>query len=108
MHRVSVAEAHPVGRVAVEEVLGADRTGGQISTLVLLELSQIHAAVALHAVAHISPQALAQAAQVAEGAVVDVPPGLVIKELTDVAMVAGHPGVAGAAVSCRTGPNSGP
>ena len=45
--------AYPVGRATIKKVLCTDRTGGQISTFVLLELSQIHAAVALHAVAHI-------------------------------------------------------
>lgn len=34
---------------------------------------------------------------------VDVPAGFVIEELADVAVVARHAGVAGAAVSCRTG-----
>ena len=95
-------EAHPVRRVAIEEVLSADRTGGQVPALVLLELSQVHAAVTLHAVTHVTPQALAQAAQVAEGAVVDVPPGLIVKELADAAVVACHDGVAGPALSCSS------
>ena len=69
----------------------------------LLEFSQVHAAVALHAVAHVSAQALAQAAQVAEGAVVDVPPGLIIKQLADGAVVACHAGVAGSTFRCRKG-----
>ena len=66
----------------------------------LLELCQVHAAVALHAVAHIPAQAFAQAAQVAEGAVVDVPPWLIVKQLADVAVVAGHVNVAGLTLSC--------
>ena len=68
----------------------------------LLELSQVHAAVALHAVAHVPAEALAQAAQVAERAVVDVAPGLVVKELADAAVVACHADVAGAALRCRS------
>lgn len=98
---------HPVGGVAVKEVLCADRAGGQISALVLLELRQVHAAVALHAVAHIPAQALAQAAQVAEGAVVYVPARLIIKQLADVAVVACHAAVAGPAVGCTTGTEMG-
>ena len=101
--QVFLAKTDPVGRIAVKEVLGTDRAGGQVSALVLLELSQVHAAVALHAVAHVSAQALAQAAQVAEGAVVDVPARLVIKELADVAVVTRHMGVAGSAFGCRIG-----
>lgn len=69
----------------------------------LFELSQVHAAIALHAVAHVSAQTLAQAAQVAEGAVVDVPPRLIIKELADVAVVARHAGTAGMTFRCTTG-----
>ena len=95
-------KTHPVRRVAVEEVLSADRARGQIPALVLLELSQVHAAVALHAVTHVPPQALAQAAQVAEGAVVDVPPWLIVKELADAAVVACHAGVTGLALSCSS------
>ena len=72
----------------------------------LFELSQVHAAVALHAVAHVSAQALAQAAQVAEGAVVNVPVRLIIKQLADVAMVARHAGVARLTFRCRTGFNN--
>lgn len=98
----TVREAHPVRRVAVKQVLSADRASGQVAALVLLELSQVHAAVALHAVAHVPPQPLAQAAQVTEGAVVDVPPRLVVKELADAAMVACHAGVAGPALSCSS------
>ena len=95
-------EAHSVRRVAVKEVLGADRAGGQVPALVLLELSQVHTAVTLHAVAHIPPQALPQAAQVTEGAVVDVPPGLIVKQLADAAVVACHAGMAGSALSCSS------
>ena len=69
----------------------------------LLELSQVHAAVALHAMAHVSAQALAQTAQIAEGTVVDVPPRLVIKQLADVAVVACHAGMAGYTFRCRKG-----
>ena len=68
----------------------------------LLELSQVHAAVALHAVTHVPPQALAQAAQVTEGAVVDITPRLVIKQLADAAVVACHAGMAGPALSCSS------
>ena len=68
----------------------------------LLELSQVHTAVTLHAVAHIPPQALPQAAQVTEGAVVDVPPPLIVKQLADAAVVASHPGVAGPTLSCSS------
>lgn len=99
----SSAKAHPVGRVAIKKVLSTDRAGGQVSALVLLELRQVHAAVALHAVAHISAQTFAQAAQVAEGAVVDVPARLVIEQLADVAVVARHAAVAGPAFPCRAG-----
>ena len=66
----------------------------------LLELSQVHAAITLHAVAHIPAQALPQAAQVTEGAVVDVAPWLVVKQLTDAAVVASHASVAGSALTC--------
>ncbi len=68
----------------------------------LLELSQVHAAVALHAVTHVPPQPLPQAAQVTEGAVVDVAPWLIVKELADAAVVVCHAGVAGPALSCSS------
>ncbi len=102
MYYSTVRETHPVRRVAIEQVLSADRASGQVPALVLLELSQVHAAVALHAVTHVPPQALAQAAQVTEGAVVDVTPRLVVKQLADAAVVACHAGVAGPALSCSS------
>ena len=95
-------EAHPVRRVAVEKVLSADWAGGQVPALVLPELGQVHAAVTLHAVAHVPPQALPQAAQITEGAVVDVPPWLIIKQVADAAVVACHGSVAGPALSCSS------
>ena len=67
----------------------------------LLELGQVHAAVALHAVAHIPAKALAQPTQVAERAVVDVTPRLIIEQLADVAVVTGHGLMAGLALGCR-------
>lgn len=94
-------EPHPIRRITVKQILCADRAGGQVPAFVLLELSQVHAAVALHAVTHISAQAFANAAEVAEGAVVDVAPWLIVKELTDVAVVARHTCVAGTALSCK-------
>ena len=68
----------------------------------LLELGQVHAAVALHAMANVPAKALAQTAEVAEGTVINVPPGLVVEELADAAVVARHAGVAGAALRCRS------
>ena len=68
----------------------------------LLELRQVHAAVALHAVAHIPAQPLPQATQIAEGAVVDVPTRLVIEELADGAVVPRHASVASLALSCTS------
>lgn len=66
-----------------------------------LELSQTHTTVALHAVPGVFPQPLANAADVAERAVVDVTPRLIIKQLADVAEVARHAGSAGMAVCCK-------
>ena len=66
--------AHPVGLAAVEEVLGAHGAGGKVAALVGGELREVHAAVALHAVAGVQPQPRPPPAQVAVGAVVDLRP----------------------------------
>ena len=68
MHQI----AHPVGLVAVEEVLCAHRARGQVPALVVRKLRQVHAAVALHAVARIQAEPGAAAAQVAVWAMVDL------------------------------------
>ena len=94
-------QAYPIRRVAVKKVLCTNRAGGQVLTLVGLELGQAHAAVALHAMPGVPAQPLAKAADVAEGAVVDFAPRLVIKQLADVAEVAGHAGSTGMAAGCR-------
>ena len=54
----------------------------------LAKLGEVHAGVAVHAVAHVNAQATPQAAQVAEGTVVDAAPLLVIVQMADVAVVA--------------------
>ena len=92
--------AYPVGGIAVKKVLCTDRACGQVPALVGLELSQAHAAIALHAVPRIPAQPFPHTADVTEGAVVDVPPRLVIEKLTDVAEIAGHARATGMAVSC--------
>lgn len=45
--------AHPVGLAGIKEVLGADRARGDVAAGVLLEFSEVHAGVAVHAVASI-------------------------------------------------------
>lgn len=65
-------KTHPVGLVAVEQVLGAHGAGGQVAALVARELGEVHAAVALHAVAGVQAQPRAAPAQVAVRAVVDL------------------------------------
>lgn len=64
---------------------------------VLVEQAEAHASVALHAMEEIQPQALPPPADVAEGAVVDAPAGLVVKQVTNAAVVARHAGAAAAA-----------
>lgn len=54
------------------------------------ELREVHAGVAVHAVARVDAQALSHAAQVAEGAVVDGAPRLIIPQVADVAVVPRH------------------
>ena len=98
--RVWVA-ANPVGLVGVEEVLGADGAGGQVAAGVGLELGQVHAGVAVHAVAGVDAQALPPAAQVAEGAVVDRAPRLVVPQPADAAVVPPQACAAGTALRCR-------
>lgn len=95
------ADAYSVRGVAVKQVLGTDRTGGQVSALVCLELSQAHAAVALHAMSGILAQSFPHTTDIAEWAVVDVPPRLIIKQVTDVAEVSRQTGPTGMAVSCN-------
>jgi hypothetical protein len=64
---------------------------------VAVEQAQAHASIALHAVEEVHPQALASSADITEGAVVDVSAGLVIKQVTDAAVVAGEAGPAAGA-----------
>ena len=60
----------------------------------------MHARVAVHAVAGVDAQALAAAAEIAEGAVVDAAPFLVIPQPADAAVVPAQPGVALHALAC--------
>jgi hypothetical protein len=92
---------HPVGLVGVEEVLGAHGACRDVAALVARELGEVHARVALHAVARIDAEALADAAQVAVGAVVDLAPRLVVVQVADVAVVPGQDLAAGAAAGCK-------
>lgn len=66
----------------------------------LAELGQVHAGVAVHAVAHVDAQATPQPAQVAEGTVVDAAPLLIIMQMADVAVVARQALLTVMAVSC--------
>ena len=66
----------------------------------LAKLRQVHAGVAVHAVAHVNTQAPPQTAQVAEGAMVDVTPLLVIMKMTDMAVVLCQSLLAVLTVSC--------
>lgn len=63
---------HPVRLAAIEEVLCAYRAGGKIAALVRCKLCEMHAAVALHAVAGVQAQARSPSAQIAVRAVVDL------------------------------------
>ena len=54
---------YPVGLSRVEQVLRADRAGGQVPALVVGELRQRHAGIAVHAVAGVCAQPLAQPAR---------------------------------------------
>ncbi len=94
--------AHSEWKIGIKEVLGADRTRREVSALVLAELGQVHAGIAVHAVAHVDAQAPAQPAQVAEGAVVDAAPILIIKQVADVAIVACQSRLAMMAFGCST------
>jgi len=54
---------------------------------VRVEQAEAHAGIALHAVEEVDTQALAAPAHVAEGAVVDGTPRLVVPQVADVAVV---------------------
>lgn len=71
-HVLTHKTAHPVRLVAVEEVLGAHRARGQVPALVVCKLGQVHAAVALHAVAGVQAKPGATAAQIAVWAVINL------------------------------------
>ena len=94
------SSAHPIGLIGVEQHFGANGAGRELAAGVLLELRQVHAGVAVHAVAGIDSQALPPAAQVAEGAVVDGPPLLVVPQPADAAVVPAQPRLASLALRC--------
>ena len=96
----SKLKTHPVGLIGVEQVLSADGASVQVSAGVLLEFREVHAGVAVHAVAGVNAQAFPPPAQVAEGAVVDAAPLLVIVQVADVAVVPRQPLVTMLALSC--------
>lgn len=66
----------------------------------LVELCEVHAGIATHAVAGIHPQALADATQVAERAVIDGPLLLIIPQAANAAVVLCHALPAAAAFRC--------
>jgi len=82
--------ARPVGLRRVEQVVRADGARAQVAALVPRELGQVHAGVAVHAVARVHAQAAPAPAQVAEGAVVDGARRLVVPQVADAAVVARH------------------
>jgi hypothetical protein len=65
------------------------------------EQAEAHAGIALHAVEKVHTKALAPPAHVAEGAVVDGPPRLIVPQVADVAVVGGQLGGAGGTRTCR-------
>lgn len=67
----------------------------------LLEFRQVHAGVAVHAVAGVNPQAMSPPTQVAEGAVVYAAPLLIIPQAADAAVVLAQPRVTLSALSCK-------
>lgn len=99
-YRVS---AYPVRLGGVKEGIRADRAGRKVPAFVRWVLVQVHAGVAVHAVAGINAQALPQAAEVAERAVVDISAGLVIPQIADCAIVSRHPLSASTAACCTAG-----
>lgn len=68
---------------------------------VCVEQAEAHARVALHAVEEVNPQALPAPAHVAEGAVVDRTPRLVVPQVADATVVGSQLGVAGRTRACR-------
>ena len=96
-HRVG---AYPVRLGGVEEGIRADRARRKVPAFVCWVLIQVHAGIAVHAVTGINAQALSQAAEVAERAVVDVSAGLVIPQIADCAKVSRHPLSASTAACC--------
>lgn len=88
------------GLVTVKQIVfahGADTLDALLPALVPLEQAHVHAGVALHAVEEIQSEALASAANIAEGAVIDLPLGRVIKQVADAAVVFRHRSPAAAA-----------
>ena len=94
------ADAHPVGMGGVEEGICADRAGCEVAALMCRVLREMHAGVAVHAVAGVDAQALPQPTQVAEGAVINIPPRLVVPQVADTAVVPRHRLPAAAAAGC--------
>ncbi len=95
--------AYPVRLGGVEEGIRADRARREVPAFVRWVLIEVHAGVTIHAVAGINAQALPQAAEVAERAVVDVSAGLVIPQIADCAIVSRHPLSASTAACCTAG-----
>jgi hypothetical protein len=69
---IDTHKAHPIRLVAVEEVLCTHGARGQVPALVVRKLGQVHAAVALHAMACIQAKPGTAAAQVAIRTVVNL------------------------------------
>ena len=91
---------YPVRLVGVEQVLRTHGAGRQVAAFMAIKLGQVHAGVAAHAVAGVHTQPLAQATQVAEGAVVDGPLLLIIPQATDAAVVPRHCHAAACTLRC--------
>ncbi len=100
---LSGGSAHPVGLGGLEEGLGAYGAGGEAAAFVGGKLGEVHAGVAVHAMACIHPQALPHAAQVAERAVVYRAPRLVVPQMADVTVVPRHCCPTATARPCRRG-----
>ena len=94
--------AYPVWLTGIKKVLGADGACGDVAAGVLLELGEMHAGVAMHAVASIHAQAPPPPAQVAEGAVVNAASHFIVPKPADSAIVLSHPCPAVAAFRCKT------
>jgi hypothetical protein len=96
MHTAKWVAAHPVRLGALVQILLTDGARVELPALMPRKVGQVHARVALHAVAGIQAQPLPLTAEVAVRAVVDLVGVVIVPQVTDAAIACANTSMVGA------------